>query len=134
MFFAFTIVILRFSTYLAFLFEVHTFPPLSFAFFLPFFFFFFVLASLLKMALTNPAPPSPNYKSLYRWAPRNLLKETSNFTTHTSIMTYKKSEDCHKSRIFGKEHDRFVRVVPRRVGEPVCYDESSDSEVLEYMA
>jgi len=74
----------------------------------------------------NLVPPSPDYKSLYRWAPSNLLEETSSFTTHARIVAYRKSEDCHKSRILGREHDKFVRVVPCRVGEPVCCDESSD--------
>ena len=80
------------------------------------------------MDQTTPTPPSPNYKSLYRLAPSNLLEETSDITTHASIVAYRKSESCHKSRIFGREHDKFVRVVPCRVGEPVCCDESSDSE------
>ena len=50
------------------------------------------------------------------------------FTTHTIIVEYRNNEDCHKSRIFGKEYDKFVKVVPCRVGEPVCCDESSNSE------
>jgi len=29
-----------------------------------------------------------------------------------SIMLYRKSESCHKSRIFGREHEKLVRVVP----------------------
>ena len=93
-----------------------------------FFFFFFVLALLHKMDQTNPPFPLPDYKSLYHWAPGNLLEESSSFTTHESIMTYRKSETWHKSRVFRKEHDKFVKVVPCRVGEPVYCDESSDSE------
>jgi len=61
-------------------------------------------------------------------SPSNLLKETSEFTTHENIVLYRKSESCHKSRIFGREHEKFVRVVPGRVDEPVCCDESSNSE------
>jgi len=108
----------------------------------PLFFFFFpsFLGFLLDMARPNPTPtltpnstpnPTPsasNYKSLYHWAPNNLLEETSSFTTPASIVTYRKSETCHKSRIFGKEHDKSVRIMPCRVGEPVCCDESSDPE------
>jgi len=78
------------------------------------------------MDQANLVTPSPDYKFLYRWEPSNLLAETFSFTTHASIVTYRKSEDCHKSRIFQREHDKFVRVVPCRVGEPVCCDESSD--------
>ena len=80
------------------------------------------------MAQTTPNHPSPDYKSLYPWAPTNLLEETSKFTTHESIVLYRKSESCHKSRIFEREHDKFVRVVPCKADEPVCCDESSDSE------
>ena len=92
------------------------------------FFFFFVLAFLHKMDQTTLTPPSPYYKSMYPWLPSNLLEETSDFTTHASIVTYRKSESCHQSRIFGREHEKFVRVVLCRVDKPVCCDESSDSE------
>jgi len=80
------------------------------------------------MAPTNPTPPPFDYKPLYRWAPTNLLDETSSFTSFASITTYKESETCPKSRVFGKEHDKFVKVMPCGKGEPVCTDESSDPE------
>jgi len=80
------------------------------------------------MAQTNPTPPPLNFKSLYRWASHDLLDETSSFTSFASIATYRKNQDCHKSRVFGKEHDRFVKLVPCRMGEPVCVDESSNPE------
>ena len=89
------------------------------------------LASLLRMALTKPTPnptPSFNYKSLYHWAPNDLLAETSSLTSFESIAKYKKGETCSKSRVFGKEHDKFVKVMPCGKGEPVCADESSDPE------
>ena len=60
----------------------------------------------------NPTPPPFDYKPLYRWAPEDLLAKTSSFTSFASIATYRKNQDCHKSRIFGKEHDRLVKVVP----------------------
>ena len=43
-------------------------------------------------------------------------------------MTYRKSEHPKKNFLFGKEHDKFVKVVPCREDEPVCSDESSDPE------
>ena len=43
-------------------------------------------------------------------------------------MLYRKSQSCHKSRIFGREHDKFVKVVPCWGNEPICCDESPDSE------
>ena len=127
--------------------ESHHLLPLKFHFF-----FFFCLTLLFKMAKQNPSPTStsnstqtssststppsiPNpppstsdYKSLYHWAPDALLKETSSFTSLTSIVVYRKKQTCHKSQVFGKDHDKYVRMVPCRIGEPVCLDESLDPE------
>ena len=74
-----------------------------------------------------PTPSSSDYRSLYLWAPNNLLKETSSFTL-TSITTYRKKQTFHKSRVFGKDHDKYVRVMPCRVGELMCSNESWDPE------
>jgi len=43
-----------------------------------------------------------NYKTLYPWASSDLLKETSDFTTRESIVSYRKSETSHKNSIFSK--------------------------------
>jgi len=59
-----------------------------------------------------------DYKSLYPWAPPNLLSETSSFTTHEKIVSLRKSK-CH----FGKEND-WIYLDPCRVDETVCCDES----------
>jgi len=75
----------------------------------------------------NPPPPI-NYKSLYRWAPDSLLAETSKITSFKDIETYKEGEFSEKFFIFGKEHDRFVKVLPCKEGEPVCIDESANPE------
>ena len=72
--------------------------------------------------------PTPNYKTLYPWASSDPLGETSEFTTFASIVTYRKIEHPKKNCLFGKEHDKFVKFVPCRVGEPVYSDESSDPE------
>jgi len=98
-----------------------------------FFFLSIAFVSLLyfgfcKMDQPTPNYPTPDYKTRYPWAPTNLLEETYKFTTHKSIALYRKSESCHKSRIFGREHGKFVRVVPCRVNEPFCCDESLDPE------
>ena len=75
------------------------------------------------------SPPSASfYKSLYHWAPVDLLEETSIFTSLESIATYRKRQTCHPSRVFGKDHDKFVRIMTCREGEPVCADEASDPE------
>jgi len=79
---------------------------------------------------SSPVPPPfvSFYKSLYRWAPADLLEETSTFTSLESISTYRNKQTCHPSRVFEKDHDKFVRVVAWREGEPVCSDEASDPE------
>jgi len=71
-----------------------------------------------------------DYKTLYPWAPSNLLDETSKFTTCEKIMLYRKSEHPKKKCLFGREDDKYVKVVSYRVDEPVCCDESSDPEGL----
>ena len=58
----------------------------------------------------------------------DLLEETSTFTTLKSITGYRKKQSCHPSRVFGKDHDKYVRKVGCREGEPVCSDEASDPE------
>jgi len=112
-------------------------------------FFFSFLSSLFKMTHQEPSPVPPSdsnsvlspspvppttptpppsasvYKSLYRWAPTALLNETSSFTSLESIVAYR-NQTCHKSHVFGKDHDKFVRMVACREGESVCADESSD--------
>jgi len=75
-----------------------------------------------------PPPPASFYKSLYRWALVDLLEETSTFTTLKSIAAYRKKQSCHPSRVFGKDHDKYVRMVACREGEPVCFDEAFDPE------
>ena len=69
-----------------------------------------------------------DYKTLYPWAPSNLLEETSEFTMREKIVLYRKSEHPKKICLFGKEDDRFVKVLSCKVDEPVCCDKSSDPE------
>ena len=73
-------------------------------------------------------PPASFYESLYHWAPADLFGETSTFTTLKSIAAYRKRQSCNLSRVFGKDHDKFVQMVACRVGESVCADEASDPE------
>jgi len=94
----------------------------NFSFWLQFNFIFILYSNLFASS-----PPSASfYMSLYRWASADLLGETSTFTSLESIATYRKKETCHPSRVFGKDHDKFVRVVACREGESVCSDEASD--------
>jgi len=64
-----------------------------------------------------------DYKDLYPWAPQNLLKETSMYTSRELIVALRKSK-C----FFGKENDRAIRLIPYQESEPVCCDELSDLE------
>jgi len=66
---------------------------------------------------------------MYPWAFDTLLGETSIYTSSEEIVRYMKSERPKKC-ILGRENDRGLRVVPCREDEPVCYDESSDSDGL----
>ena len=70
----------------------------------------------------NP-PPSVDYKTLYRWAPDELLAETSKITSNKDVITYREGEADEKHRVFGREHDAYVSVQPCRKGEPVCADD-----------
>ena len=58
----------------------------------------------------------------------DLQEETSTFTSLESIATYRKKQTCHPSRIFDKDHNKFVRIVACREGKPVCSDEAFDPE------
>jgi len=125
LFYASSLCSLSFSGFVA----SHHLPPLKFHFFFSF------LASLFKMTKQEPPPALPSdsssvsspspvpsttpnpppsafvYKSLYHWAPTVLLNETSNFTFLQSIADYRKKQTCHKSCVFGKDHDKFVSMV-----------------------
>ena len=70
----------------------------------------------------NPHPPV-NYKALYHWAPNELLAETSKYTSNEDVITYKEGEADEKCRVFGREHDAYVSVLPCEKGEPVCADD-----------
>jgi len=76
---------------------------------------------------SNPHPPV-DYKALYRWAPNDLLAETSQITSFKAIDTYKESEFDEKFRIFGRELDIYVKVLPYKEGEPVCVDGRASPE------
>jgi len=58
----------------------------------------------------------------------SLLAETSKITSFKDIEAYKEGKSNEKFCIFGKEHDRFVKVLLCREGEPVCIDESANPE------
>jgi len=71
-----------------------------------------------------------DYRSKYPWALEKLLTETSGFTSSKTIVDYRKAEHKKhpKRTMFGREHDRLIRIVPCGEGEPVCSDESTDPE------
>jgi len=75
----------------------------------------------------NPTP-SVDYKTLYHWAPDELLAETSKITSTKDVKAYKENESDEKFQIFGREHDAYVSVQPCRAGEPVCVDDCASPE------
>jgi len=59
-----------------------------------------------------------NYKTLYLWAPSNLISETSSYTSHEKIVALRKKK-CR----FGRE-DNWIFLDPCSPDEPVCCDEA----------
>jgi len=81
----------------------------------------------MARARTTPnTPPFVNYKTLYKWAPDELLAETSKITSNIDVMTYQESEADEKHRVFGREHDVYVSVRPCGKGKPVCTDDRTN--------
>jgi len=81
------------------------------------------------MAITKTTPnlpPSVNYKAFYHWAPNDLLAETSKYTSDQDVITYKEGEADEKCRVFGREHDAYVSVLPCEKGEPVCAEDRAN--------
>jgi len=58
-----------------------------------------------------------DYKTLYPWAPLNLIFETSSYTSHEIVALRKKK--CH----FGRE-DNWIFLDLYSPDEPVCCDEA----------
>jgi len=59
-----------------------------------------------------------DYKTLYPWAPSNLISETSSYTSHEKIVALRKKK-CH----FGRK-DNWIFLDPCSPDEPVCCDEA----------
>jgi len=83
---------------------------------------------MARTKVTPNPPPRVDYKALYRWAPDDLLAKTSQVTSFKSIDPYKESEFDEKFRIFGRDNNLYVKVLPCREGEPVCVDDRADLE------
>jgi len=64
-----------------------------------------------------------DYSFAYHWAKKELLKETSYYTTRLRIRELREARCC-----LSKKHEGFVKVVECKEGEPICCDESSDSD------
>jgi len=52
-----------------------------------------------------------DYRTMYPWAPENLLEETSIYTSSEQIVLYMKSERPKKC-ILGRENDSGLKLVP----------------------
>jgi len=62
-----------------------------------------------------------DYSFAYPWAKKELLKETSYYTTRLRIRELREEGCC-----FSKKHESLVKLVECKEGEPICCDESSD--------
>jgi len=59
---------------------------------------------------------------MYPWAKFDLLKETSRFTSSETLKT------LHNLQIFSKTNEENVVIVPHESGEPICKDNTGDTE------
>ena len=64
-----------------------------------------------------------DYSSSNPCAKKEVLKETSYYTTRLRIRELREAGCC-----LSKKHERLVKVVKCKEGEPICCYESSDSE------
>jgi len=83
---------------------------------------------MARTKTTSNPPSSVDYKTLYHWAPDDLLAETSQIKTFKNIETYKQGESHDKFHFFEKELDVYLKVLPCREGVPVCADDRADPE------
>ena len=83
---------------------------------------------MARTKTTSNPPPNVDYKALYPWASEDLLAETSSFTSGKSVKAYMDGEPDDKGRVFGREHDAYVSVIPCNAGEPVCVDDCASPE------
>jgi len=81
---------------------------------------------MARTKTTSNHPPSVNYKTLYDWAPDELLAETSQMKSFKDIEKYKESESQDKFHVFEKELDAYLKVMPCKEGVPVCADDRAD--------
>ena len=88
------------------------------------------LIEMARTKTTSNRPPSVDYKTLYHWAPEELLDETSKISSIKDIKAYKESESYEKFRIFGREYDAYVSVQPCKEGEPIFVDDRTSPEEL----
>jgi len=63
-----------------------------------------------------------NYSSTYSSTKNKLLKETSYYTSRLRIRELREARCC-----LSKKHEGLVKVAKCKEGEPICCDESSDS-------
>jgi len=64
-----------------------------------------------------------DYSFAYPWAKKELLTETSYYTTRLCI-----GELRDGGCVLSKKHEGFVKTIECKEGEPICCDESSDPD------
>jgi len=83
---------------------------------------------MARTKTTSNPPPFVDYKTLYHWAPEDLLAETSQMKTFKDIETYKQGVSHDKFHVFEKELDVYLKILPCREGVPVCAGDRADLE------
>jgi len=77
---------------------------------------------MARTKITFNPPPNVNYKSMYPWAPAELLFKTSSLTSIIDWRAHLDSEPKFLGRAFGRESDAYISVRPCAEGKPMCID------------
>jgi len=77
----------------------------------------------------NPPPPRVNYRTLYPWAPVELLDECSSLTFLQDWKDHVGDPSVYQHCAFARRHNVDISVLPCTPGEPVCGEERSNNGV-----
>jgi len=82
---------------------------------------------MARTKTTSNPPPNVDYKALYPWASTELLAETSTLNSSEDVRRHQEGEPDCKVRVFGRESDGYVSVLPHAKGEPVCANDRANN-------
>jgi len=81
---------------------------------------------MARTKITSNPPPNIDYKALYPWASVELLAKTSTLISSEVVRKHRDEEPDSKGRVFGRESDAYVSVLPCTKGEPMCPDDRTN--------